>query len=241
MALFRFILTLMLEFKWVTLRLCMEAVFSGIYERGYWGSNMKVAYRGSSGSGSDPDYNRPYIEWLRGFIKDRKIQTVVDLGCGDFRSGPLIYEGLSISYTGLDIYQPLIHSLQTEYPDYTFRYLDVFANLDQIPGGDLCILKDVLQHWSNQDITVFLESVIRSRKFRWILICNCAQQKRVKNIKTGYHRQLSAAFRPLCLFKPTVIFRYETKEVSLIDCDALSKTEEPLALDHQQDSRSVRE
>jgi hypothetical protein len=219
----------------------MEAVFTGIYERSYWGSNMKVAYRGSSGSGSDPEYNRPYIEWLRDFIRDRSIQTIVDLGCGDFRCGSLIYKGLPVAYIGLDVYRPLIESLQAEYPEFQFRHLDAFMEPDQIPSGDLCILKDVLQHWSNQDITVFLDSVIRSRKFRWILICNCAQQKRVKNIKTGYHRQLAAAFRPLSVFNPTVLFCYETKEVSLIDCDAHARIEEPLASDHQQDSRSVRE
>ena len=219
----------------------MEDVFTGIYERGFWGSNMKSAYRGSSGSGSDPEYNRPYIEWLRELIRDRKIQSVVDLGCGDFRCGPLIYDGLNVAYTGLDVYRPLIESLQAEYPDYQFRHLDVFSNVQEVPGGDLCILKDVLQHWSNQDITEFLESLIRSRKFRWILICNCAQQKHVKNIKTGYHRQLAAAFRPLCLFNPTVLFHYETKEVSLIDCDAHARTVENRALDHRQDSSSVRE
>jgi hypothetical protein len=219
----------------------MEDVFTGIYERGYWGSNMSPAYRGSSGSGSDPEYNRPYIEWLRALIRDRKIRTVVDLGCGDFRTGPSIYEGLNVVYTGLDVYRPLIQFLQTEYPDFQFRHLDFFTEPDQIPGGDLCILKDVLQHWSNQDIQIFLDRLIRSRKFRWILICNCAQQKRVKNIKTGYHRQLSAAFRPLSLFTPTILFRYETKEVSIIDCAALARSEENRALDHRQDSRSARE
>jgi hypothetical protein len=217
----------------------MEQIFSDIYERGYWGSNMESAYRGSSGSGSDPEYNRPYISWLRGFIHNRKIQSVVDLGCGDFRCGPLIYDGLNLTYTGLDVYRPMIHFLQSEYPEYQFMHLNVFSNVEEVPPGDLCILKDVLQHWSNQDITGFLESLIRSKKFRWILICNCAQQKHVKNIKTGYHRQLSSAFRPLSLFNPTVLFRYETKEVSLIDCAALSMTEETRASDHQQDSISA--
>jgi hypothetical protein len=215
----------------------MEDVFTDIYERSFWGSNMNPTYRGSSGSGSDPDYNRPYIEWLRDLIRDRKIQTVVDLGCGDFRSGPAIYRGLNVSYTGLDVYRPLINSLQTEYSDYQFRHLDFFTDLQEIPPGDLCILKDVLQHWSNRDITVFLDRLIRSKKFRWILICNCAQQKRVKTIKTGYHRQLSSAFRPLCLFNPTILFRYETKEVSIIDCAVHARTEEPQALGHRQDSR----
>ena len=191
----------------------------------------------SSGSGSNLDYTRPYIEWLRGFIRDREIQTIVDLGCGDFRCGPSIYDGLGVAYIGLDVYRPLVDSLQIEYPDFQFGHLDVFDGIHQIPTGDLCILKDVLQHWSNQDIQFFLDRLIRSKKFRWILVCNCAQQKHVKNIKTGYHRQLSAAFRPLCLFKPSIVFRYETKEVSLIDCAALSRTEEPRASDHLQDSK----
>ena len=43
-----------------------------------------------------------YIQFLIKFIREHDIHTVVDIGCGDFRCGKLIYDDLNISYTGYD-------------------------------------------------------------------------------------------------------------------------------------------
>ena len=202
----------------------METIFTDLYEREFWGSNGHLEYRGSSGSGSDPEFNQPYITWLRRYIQENRIQSIVDIGCGDFRCGPHIYTDSEIHYTGIDVYKPLIESLQKEFTEFRFLHLDCFKEPEKIPSADLYILKDILQHWSNKDITEFLERLIQLQKCNAILIINCGQQKRKKNIRTGYHRQLSARFAPLRNFHPQIVLTYETKEVSILTCGgALSR------------------
>jgi hypothetical protein len=74
----------------------MESVFTNIYETSFWGDNKNHDYKGSSGYGSGIDYNKfTYVPFLKNFIQKKNIQSVVDLGCGDFRCGPLIYDDLN--------------------------------------------------------------------------------------------------------------------------------------------------
>lgn len=192
-------------------------IFTDIYEREYWGQNLHPAYRGSSGSGSAEAYNEAYIAWVRDFFQTKNIESVVDVGCGDFRCGPATYNGLNISYVGLDVYEPMIAANSIEYPTKSFRVLDCYTNRSEIPAADLCILKDVLQHWSNEEVYNFLDEITASKKFKYILICNCSRQKRIKDTRTGHQRQLSADFFPLKKYNPTKVFTYDTKEVSLIE------------------------
>ena len=191
-------------------------IFTDIYEREYWGQNLHPAYRGSSGAGSAEAYNETYIGWLRDFLQTNKIESVVDVGCGDFRCGPAIYKDLNTSYTGLDVYEPMIAANTIENPHMTFKTLDCYTNREEIPTADLCILKDVLQHWSNEEVYNFLDDITTSKKFKYILICNCSRQKRVKDTRTGHQRQLSADFLPLKKYNPVKVFTYDTKEVCLI-------------------------
>ena len=70
----------------------MEQTFTNIYETNAWGNNQNVEYSGSSGDGSLIEYNKDtYVPFLKKFITDNNIKTIVDLGCGDFQCGKLIY------------------------------------------------------------------------------------------------------------------------------------------------------
>jgi len=87
----------------------MEEVFTNIYENKFWGDNNNINYNGSSGGGSEINYNKDsYVPFLKKFITDNNIKTIIDLGCGDFRCGKLIYDDLDISYTGYDTYKKVI-------------------------------------------------------------------------------------------------------------------------------------
>jgi hypothetical protein len=64
----------------------MDQVFTKVYENNIWGNDNNVEYNGSSGPGSDIDYNKDnYVPFLKNFITDNNIKNIVDLGCGDFR------------------------------------------------------------------------------------------------------------------------------------------------------------
>ena len=83
--------------------------FTSIYEKGSWGDDKHPVYKGSSGSGSEIDYNTDYIRCIRQFIKEKNIKTVVDLGCGTGKYYNIIYADLDIKYTGYDAYEKLYY------------------------------------------------------------------------------------------------------------------------------------
>ena len=201
----------------------MEQTFTNIYEKGYWGNNNNPNYRGSSGGGSEIDFNKDsYIPFLKKFIMDHDIKNVVDLGCGDFKCGNLIYDDLDIVYTGYDAYKKIIdyHLKLYSLPKYSFINLDFCNNKEAIVNGDLCILKDVIQHWSLNNIYTFLDYVIENKKFKYILICNCCYQTQDNpNIQNGSFTPLNCDYLPLKKYNSKKYLNYHTKEVSVIKID----------------------
>lgn len=200
----------------------MENIFTNIYETNEWGSNNSTNYSGSSGYGSSVEYNTKYIELLKKIIKEYNITSIVDLGCGDFRIGKSLYDDVNIKYIGYDTYKKVIdyNITQHERPKYTFIHLDFYMNKERIIDGDMCILKDVIQHWSNDAIYSFLDYLTQSKKFKYILLVNCCNQKQEQaDCKDGGFRELTCNLLPLKKYSPTKIYNYNTKEVSIIILD----------------------
>ena len=197
----------------------MEEIFTNIYENSMWGTNNNSEYKGSSGSGSEIDYNKnTYIPFIQKFILDNKIKTIVDLGCGDFKCGPLIYDNLDILYTGYDAYNKIIqyNSKQHSISKYNFIHLDFYNKKENIINSDLCILKDVLQHWKMNEIYLFLDYLIDTKKFKYILLCNCCNQKENDPINNDRSTPLSINFLPLKKYNPVKLYTFHSKEISVI-------------------------
>ena len=198
------------------------SIFTNIYEKCIWGNENMNGFQGSSGEGSSIDYNKnSYVPFLRKFIQDHSIQKVVDLGCGDFRCGELIYGDLkNIQYYGFDAYKKLIQTHKKTYqnhPRFHFAQLNFSEQVEKLPPADLCILKDVIQHWPLDLIYQFMDKLVSSKKFKYIMICNCAQDAiDNSNITTGDWRPISANKFPLKKYNPSIIYTYRTKEVSII-------------------------
>jgi hypothetical protein len=199
----------------------MENIFTTIYENNIWGTNNNNNYSGSSGEGSEIQYNiNNYIPFLKKFIIDNNIKSVVDLGCGDFRCGPLIYDDLDIKYTGYDAYKKVVeyNTSNLNMIKYSFIHLDFCNNKENIQNGDLCILKDVIQHWSLNNIYNFLDYLVFYKKFKYILICNCSNQYEDNtDINDGDFRGLNSNFLPLKKYNITKLLEYNTKEISVIN------------------------
>jgi len=229
----------------------MEECFTKLYESNTWGNNKMIDYTGSSGYGSSIIYNKDtFIPFLKKFITDNNIKNIVDLGCGDFICGKLIYDDLDIVYTGYDAYKKVIDFNSKTYslPKYSFIHLDFCNNKKDIINGDLCILKDVIQHWSLDNIYTFLDYIVENKKFKYILICNCCNQsKDDTNIPNGDWRPLSCEYFPLKKYNPIKLYNYHTKEVSVINTikdsnlKHVSVTEEVIQKNSQQKSTLVEE
>ncbi len=211
-----------------------QNIFTNIYENKHWGDNKISEYNGSSGSGSNVEYNiNTYIPLLKDLIQKLNIQSINDLGCGDFKCGKYIYNDLDISYYGYDTYKKIIdynnnlykrnsydfslHKNDLFLSKYNFIHLDFFNKKEFIRKADLCILKDVLQHWSLDNIYSFLDYLIYNKICKYILICNCCNQT-IDNsdIPTGSCRGLCAKYYPLKKYNPSILLYYESKEVSII-------------------------
>lgn len=199
----------------------MEEIFTNVYESKLWGNNKIAEYSGSSGHGSTLNYNKEtYVPFLKKFINDNNIKNIVDLGCGDFICGKIIYDDLDILYTGYDTYKKVVdyNSKKNSLPKYSFIHLDFCNNKENIISGDLCILKDVIQHWSLDNIYTFLDYLVEHKKFKCILICNCCKQTRDNtDIENGKWRHLSCQYFPLKKYNPTKLYNYDSKEVSVIE------------------------
>jgi hypothetical protein len=138
-------------------------IFSEIYQRNMWGG---AAGTFNSGPGSDSEFAQGFADVANTLIADRGIKSVVDLGCGDFRVGRQIANG-EISYTGVDVVGALIERNRRLFSraDIEFRCLDMIE--DDLPDGELCILRQVLQHLSNAQIIQILGKLSR---YRFVLI-----------------------------------------------------------------------
>lgn len=201
----------------------MEEIFTKIYENNNWGNDINQNYKGNSGGGSDVNYNiNTYIPFLQKFIIENNITKVIDLGCGDFRCGPMIYNDLDIKYVGYDTYKKVIDFHKNNYilPKYNFIHLDFYCHKEEIESGELCIIKDVIQHWSLEEIYTFLDYLTESRKFKYILLINCCfQDKDNPEMINGEFSYLHSSFYPLKKYNCKSIYNYHTKEISLITKD----------------------
>ena len=199
----------------------MENDFEEIYKSSHWGSDNEILYKGSSGPGSEIWYNIEYIKFLRKFIVDNDIKSVVDLGCGNCKCLRYLYDALDIVYVGYDCYKDIIdYNLTFNASDkYYFNHLDFCENKDKIFKSDLCIIKDVLMHWKLNSIYEFLDYLVDSKKYKYILIINCSNQTEDNTdvIKNGNFRPLSANYLPLKKYNCKIIGSYMSKEISLIE------------------------
>lgn len=197
----------------------MISNFKNVYENGTWGNDTSQGYKGSSGSGSELEYNQnTYIPFLKKFIKDHDIHSVVDLGCGSFKCGKAIYDDLDgVMYTGYDAYEGVIQSHKQTYPEYEFIFSDFYSEKENIKSADLCIIKDVIQHWPLENIRTFMDYIVESKKFKYLLVCNCTKDA-VENsdISIGEFRSLSFDLEPMKKYGFEKVYAWDTKEVGVI-------------------------
>jgi SAM-dependent methyltransferase len=135
--------------------------FQKAYSRNLWGDDGASKFY--SGVGSRGEAVETYAQRMASVLRSLRAElgrapTVVDLGCGDFEVGRALLERApDIRYIGCDIVPELIAYNSKTYvdPRVSFRQLDLVS--DPLPDGDVCLVRQVLQHLSNADIAAFLK------------------------------------------------------------------------------------
>jgi hypothetical protein len=135
-------------------QLSVAEAFAQTYRYALWGKIESDQF--FSGRGSLEKFATPYIEWLTGFINEHNVGTVVDLGCGDFRIGRQICSAVSVNYVGVDIVPDLIRYNQSQFESERLSFKCANIIEDELPDGELCLIRQVLQHLSNDQISSVL-------------------------------------------------------------------------------------
>lgn len=186
-------------------------IFSNIYKNNEW--------QNGSGPGSSIHFNKEYIEFLKEWIPKNNINTIIDIGCGDWQFGKILYPSLNINYIGIDCSPLLINLLNKKYKKEHIKFLciDAIEDINQIPNGDLYIIKDVLQHWPDDKVLFFINTCKEYKKTNKLLITNCYQLNLNKNIeKNGKEmRALPSSHEIFKNFKIESLLKYNTKETIL--------------------------
>lgn len=138
----------------------MKHKFEHIYAHNSWGHG--------SGEGSLTIHVRPYVSFLQEFLRVHRISSVVDFGCGDWQVSSLV-DWSGMEYRGYDIVDSVIAANCARYQTANISFHEI-SDAGALPGADLLIAKDVLQHWSDEAIFAFLPLL---KKFRYALITNC--------------------------------------------------------------------
>ncbi len=135
--------------------------FTGIYDVDEW--------QGGSGQGSVAAHTLPYRRLLQLVLGSSDVHTVVDAGCGDWQVAQML-DWSGVHYQGVDVVRSIVDENERRFGSDSVRFtcLDVL-DVDP-PPADLLIVKDVLQHWPNDEIRRFLRRM--HGRYRYMLLTN---------------------------------------------------------------------
>ena len=135
-----------------------QQVFTRIYDERLWGEGT-ADDSFHSGSGShDPSVVEPYIKAVCAYMDELGGPDVVDLGCGDFSIGSRIRRHCS-SYLACDIVPALIERNRQKYADLDVQFAIIDMVQDPLPPSEVVMIRQVLQHLSNNDVAAVLAKV----------------------------------------------------------------------------------
>jgi len=145
-----------------------EDVFDNIYKKGIWGIDDQS--NSTSGTGSHKsEIVDPYVDVVKKILRENKIKTVADLGCGDFAVGSLLVDYCE-TYNAYDVSEIILQRNRSKYelPNLKFEKLDL--SKDTLPYADIIFVRQVLQHLSNQNIKSFVDQLNISKKCKYLLL-----------------------------------------------------------------------
>ncbi|WP_266030444.1 class I SAM-dependent methyltransferase [Brucella intermedia] len=164
----------------------MREKFEQIYETDAW--------HGGSGPGSFPVHTKGYVRFLEQFLRNERIQSVVDLGCGDWQFSRFI-DWNGARYDGFDLVRSVVDRNNNAFGTAKINFHVAQDDPVSLPSADLLIAKDVLQHWSDRAILDFLPHL---QKYKFALITNCINP----NGPTTHQDAGDGGFRYLDLRQP---------------------------------------
>ena len=154
-------------------RMDRRQTFEYIYTNKKWDkAGGKAEFYSGPGSHEDK-YVEPYCKLISQFVSQHNITEVCDIGCGDFNVASKWLND-SVRYKGVDIVQKMIDHHNRKYANdhISFQCLDIVE--DDLPDAQLCLVRQVLQHLNNDEVTKVLEKI---KKYKYVIITESVTKK----------------------------------------------------------------
>ena len=132
-------------------------IFSDIYDNHGFGS-----LESRSGPGSTLEETKNLREKIKSIVKDKNIKSVVDIPCGDFNWMKEIVFNFD-SYIGGDIVEKAIEENNKRYSNSSIKFISFDIVNDDIPQGDLLIVRDIIGHFPIEDGIKIMNNILNSK------------------------------------------------------------------------------
>ena len=102
-----------------------------------------------------------YSNLLKQLLKRYKVDTLADLGCGNFNTGKEV-AALVSSYIGVDIAQSVVDANMRHCATERIHFVCADLTRGPLPPASAAILRQVLQHLTNSEVRAVLDMVLRT-------------------------------------------------------------------------------
>jgi len=176
----------------------LEDRFRQVYATGVWVN--KSGQESLSGLGSEAAVVNAIVPRLSNHLQSLQAQTLLDVGCGDFRSfRDCKFNG---HYMGVDVVSQVIDDNVRRYGDKTREFLKLDATVGPLPKADVVLIREVLFHLSFEDAKRVLRNVTSSGS-KYLIVTNDGAIWFNSDISSGDFRMVNLLKSPFCLPPPS--------------------------------------
>ena len=181
--------------------------FDEIYARGIWKEGQEES---ASGPGSTLSQTTVLRKFLPIVLDELKVGSMIDLPCGDF-NWMRLFDWSTRNYLGLDIVKEVIKVNRARYGNDRIRF-DVFDVLSgKLPPADLVFCRDLLVHFSFDDIQKALINITRS-EVKYLMTTTFPEEPDNEEIQTGDWRPIDLCKAPFDFPKPLMLLKEHCTE-----------------------------
>jgi hypothetical protein len=140
---------------------------------------------------------------LSTLLKEIDAHSLLDAGCGDFNWMKETWLEVD-QYIGVDIVSELVVANQQKYGNHKRSFIELDITRDELPRADLILCRDLLVHFSFDDIRKAIHNFQRSGS-AFILATTFTRFSQNTEIGTGDWRQLNLERAPFNFPKPLAL------------------------------------
>lgn len=181
--------------------------FDEIYSRGIWKEGQQES---ASGPGSTLSQTAVLRKFIPIVLDELNVKSMIDLPCGDFNWMRQI-DWSARNYLGLDIVNEVIRINRAQFGNENIQF-DVFDILaGKLPPTDLVFCRDLLVHFSFDDIQKALVN-ITSSEVKYLMTTTFPEEPDNEEILTGDWRPIDLCKAPFDFPKPLMLINEHCTE-----------------------------